>query len=255
MADGPSAFGDGKAGGHDASQEQPDRLPGRPSGWPERWPHGPPVAPDRPPTSWCARSRPAPRRPRLGRPPRAPSRRTPPGPTRPRRWPGPRRAAGSAAPGGPPRPPGCARPSASSASQRHRRSASRFSPSRSATAPRRPIAPDRWPAAPVPGQPPGPPWFEHHRGDDAGQDGGLGPVEELVGQRLGHQEIGLVVDAGQAVAAGRQRPVLDVAATPRARPPDGSAGGRGGRPVAPAIGRRSGGGPRWRCPDRSGRPG
>ena len=80
------------------------------------------------------------------------------------------------------------------------------------------IAPDRWSPAPVPGQSPGAPGFEHHGGDHAGQDGGLGPVEELVGQRLGHQEIGLVVDAGQPVAAGRQRPVLDVVATPRARP-------------------------------------
>ena len=72
------------------------------------------------------------------------------------------------------------------------------------------ITPDRWSPAPVPGQAPGAPRFEHHGGDDAGQDGGLGPVEELVGQRLGHQQIGLVVDAGQSVATGRERPVLDV---------------------------------------------
>ena len=32
MADGPSAFGDGQTGGHDASQEKPDRLPGPPLG-------------------------------------------------------------------------------------------------------------------------------------------------------------------------------------------------------------------------------
>ena len=74
-----------------------------------------------------------------------------------------------------------------------------------------PITPGRRSRAPVPGQAAGAPGFEHHGGDHPGHDGGLGPVQELVGQRLGHQEIGLVVNAGQAVTAGRQRPVLDVA--------------------------------------------
>jgi hypothetical protein len=62
-----------------------------------------------------------------------------------------------------------------------------------------------------PGQAAGPAGLEDDGRHHAGEDGGLGPGQDVGRQRLGDQEIGLVVDAGQPAAGRRQRPALQVA--------------------------------------------
>ena len=47
-------------------------------------------------------------------------------------------------------------------------------------------------------------------GDDGGQAGRVEAVEEAVGQGLGHQEIGLVVDAGHQAAARGETPGVEI---------------------------------------------
>jgi hypothetical protein len=56
----------------------------------------------------------------------------------------------------------------------------------------------------------GPPRLEDHRREDAGHHGRFGPDQEIRGQRLGHQEIGLVVDVGQPVPRRCEGPPIDI---------------------------------------------
>ena len=58
---------------------------------------------------------------------------------------------------------------------------------------------------------PGPAGLEDDRGEHPGQDGGFRPLAQPGPEGLGDEEVGLVVDPGEASPRIRQRPSLDVA--------------------------------------------
>ena len=63
----------------------------------------------------------------------------------------------------------------------------------------------------MPEEPPGPAGLEDDRREHPGQDRGFGSLEQPRPECLGDEEVGLVVDPGQAMAGIRQGPSLDVA--------------------------------------------
>ena len=124
------------------------------------------------------------------------------------------------------------------ASQRRVRSSVRAPPRRSGG--RRAAFRERWPWCP---------WWpgtrRARRGSKTTEEStpantaGSAPARSVAAERLGDEEVGLVVDPREAPAGGRQRPAVDVAHAAPGRRPGGRAGAAGGRACAPATGRTS----------------